>query len=77
MNSPKPRLAALSDRARLPRLSRAELERLLVRARRAFEAFGTSAGPSEAGASADANADDHDASKRFANSRAPSAAITF
>lgn len=48
MNSPKPRLAAHSDRARLPRLSRAELERLLVRARRAFEAFGASAGPAEA-----------------------------
>lgn len=43
MQSKKPRLAAISDRARLARLTRAELERLLVRARRSFEAFGTSA----------------------------------
>ena len=43
MQSKKPRLAAISDRARLARLTRAELERLLVRARRAFEAFDTSA----------------------------------
>jgi hypothetical protein len=47
MNSKKPRLAANSDRARLARLTRGELERLLVRAKRAFEAFGTSAGRSE------------------------------
>jgi Zn-finger nucleic acid-binding protein len=47
MNSKQPRLAAISDRARLARLTRGELERLLVRARRAFEAFGTSAGRSE------------------------------
>lgn len=43
MQSNKLRLAAISDRARVARLTRAELERLLVRARRAFEAFGTSA----------------------------------
>ena len=45
MNSKQTRLAAISDRARLARLTRVELERLLVRAKRAFEAFGTSAGP--------------------------------
>jgi hypothetical protein len=72
MNSPKPRLAAISDRARLPRLSRAELERLLVRAKRAFEAFGTSAGPSEALTSED---NDEDSAKRFSNVRP--AAVTF
>jgi len=43
MNSKQPRLAAISDRVRLARLTRGELERLLVRARRAFEAFGASA----------------------------------
>lgn len=47
MNSKQPRLAAISDRARLARLTRGELERLLVRARRAFEAFGASAGRPE------------------------------
>jgi hypothetical protein len=47
MNSSKPRLASTSDRRRLARLSRGELERLLVRARRAFEAFGASAGRPE------------------------------
>jgi hypothetical protein len=72
MNSPKPRLAAVSDRARLPRLSRAELERLLVRAKRAFEAFGTSAGPSEPVTSEDSN---EDSAKRFSNVRP--AAVTF
>jgi hypothetical protein len=49
MNSSKPRLASTSDRRRLARLSRGELERLLVRARRAFEAFGASAGRPEDG----------------------------
>lgn len=49
MNSKQPRLAAISDRARLARLTRGELERLLVRARRAFEAFGASAGRPEDG----------------------------
>jgi hypothetical protein len=44
MNSKKPRLASISDRVRLARLTRGELERLLVRAKRAFEAFGASAG---------------------------------
>ena len=47
MNSKQPRLAVISDRARLARLTRGELERLLVRARRAFEAFGASAGRPE------------------------------
>jgi hypothetical protein len=74
MNSPKPRLAATSDRARLPRLSRAELERLLVRAKRAFEAFGTSAGRSEAEASEDS---EQDGAKRFTNTRPASAVVTF
>ena len=64
MYSPKPRLAAISDRARLPRLSRAELERLLVRAKQAFEAFGTSAGPAEASTSEDG---DEGSAKRFTN----------
>jgi hypothetical protein len=49
MHSKKSRFAAISDRARLARLTRGELERLFVRAKRAFEAFGTSAGPSEDG----------------------------
>jgi hypothetical protein len=49
MNSKQPRLAAISDRARLARLTRSELERLMVRAKRAFEAFGASAGRPEDG----------------------------
>lgn len=49
MNSKQPRLAAISDRARLARLTRGELERLLVRAKRAFEAFAASAGRPEDG----------------------------
>ena len=53
MNKKEPRIAAISDRARLARLTRGELERLLVRAKRAFEAFGTSAGRVE-----DASGDD-------------------
>jgi len=56
MQSKKPRLAAISDRARLARLTRAELERLLVRAKRAFEAFGTSAEALETG-NADGDSD--------------------
>ena len=56
MQSKKPRLAAISDRALLARLTRAELERLLVRAKRAFEAFGTSAeGVDSANADGDSN----------------------
>jgi hypothetical protein len=78
MNSPKPRLATTSDRARLPRLSRAELERLLVRAKRAFEAFGTSAGRSEAEPAEDGRDHEHgDGAKRFKNTRPASAAVTF
>jgi hypothetical protein len=65
MNKKEPRLAAISDRARLARLTRAELERLLVRAKRAFEAFGTSAGRVEE-AESDA-ADEHGA--RYAAKR--------
>jgi hypothetical protein len=53
MNSKQPRLAAISDRVRLARLTRGELERLLVRAKRAFEAFGASAGRPEDGDSDD------------------------
>lgn len=49
MNSKQTRLAAISDRARLARLTRGELERLLVRAKQAFEAFGASAGRPEDG----------------------------
>ncbi|HET8936361.1 MAG TPA: hypothetical protein VFN67_23115 [Polyangiales bacterium] len=56
MQSKKPRFAAISDRARLARLTRAELERLLDRAKRAFEAFGTSAEGLETG-NADADSD--------------------
>jgi len=47
MNSSKPRIVVSFDRARLARLTRSELERLLVGARRALEAFGTSAGRQE------------------------------
>lgn len=54
MHSKKTRLAAISDRVRLARLSRGELERLLVRAKRAFEAFGASADrPEDSGESDD------------------------
>jgi hypothetical protein len=49
MNNKQPRLAAISDRVRLARLTRGELERLLVRAKQAFEAFGASAGRPEDG----------------------------
>jgi len=44
MNSTKSPLAAASDKARLARLTRGELEHLLRGAKRAFEAFGASAG---------------------------------
>jgi|GEM_PF-5338392 len=62
MNSNQPRLAAISDRVRLARLTRGELERLLVRAKRAFEAFGASAGLPE-----DGDHGDHDDSARYGN----------
>jgi len=68
MNSKQPRFAAISDRARLARLTRGELERLLVRAKRAFEAFGTSAGRPE-----DGDAGDDDAA-RYGKKAPPSAA---
>ena len=58
MNRKQPRLAAISDRARLARLTRGELERLLVRAKRAFEAFGASAGRPE-----DSDSSDDDATR--------------
>ena len=73
MNSKQPRLAAISDRARLARLTRGELERLLVRARRAFEAFGASAGRLE-----DSDSDsDEDASRygKKSSSRAAPATV--
>lgn len=60
MNSKQPRLAAISDRVRLARLTRGELERLLVRAKRAFEAFGASAGRPE-----DGDHGEHDDSGRY------------
>ena len=66
MNSKQPRLAAISDRARLARLTRGELERLLVRARRAFEAFGASAGRPE-----DSDSDD---STRYGKNVSPRSA---
>jgi hypothetical protein len=61
MNNKQSRLAAISDRARLARLTRSELERLLVRAKRAFEAFGTSAGRPE-------DSDGDDDASRFGSS---------
>lgn len=63
MNNKQSRLAAISDRARLARLTRSEMERLLVRARRAFEAFGTSAGRPE-------DSDGEDDASRFAKNAA-------
>lgn len=60
MHSKKTRLAAISDRARLARLTRGELERLLVRAKRAFEAFGASAGRPE-----DSGDSDEDSGTRY------------
>jgi hypothetical protein len=68
MNSKQARLAAISDRARLARLTRGELERLLVRARRAFEAFGASAGRPEDGEG------DDDKAPRFGTKAPPQSA---